>query len=42
MPWALRPSEMREESSNPNPKGIRPSEMLDVLHKVKWPTENKT
>ena len=24
------------------PEGIRSSEMLDILHKVKQPTENKT
>ena len=40
---------MQEESPNPNPKGILksefrkdPSGMIDVLHKVKRPTENKT
>ena len=42
---------MREKLSNPSPKGNRkvqipkgipPPEMLDISHKVKWPTENKT
>ena len=35
-------SESKRNSKIQIPKGIRPSEMLDVLHKSKWSNEKKT